>query len=127
MLKLLLDEHISPDVADGLRQRQKLVAVLGLAEWEGGRLMGVSDDLILAEAATQKLTLVTYDRKTIPPLLKAWAEAGRDHGGVIFVDEKTIAPADIGGLTRALEKFAREFSKTAMTNAVIFLRRENRH
>ncbi len=127
MLKLLLDEHISPDVADGLRQRQKPVPVLSLAEWESGQFLGVSDELILSEAAAQKLTLVTYDRKTIPPLLKAWAEAGRNHGGVIFVDEKTIAPSDIGGLTRALEKLAREFSKTDMTNAVIFLRRENRH
>jgi len=127
VLKLLLDEHVSPDVADGLRQCQKPVSVLSLLEWESGQFVGVTDDLILAEAAAQKLTLVTYDRKTIPPLLKAWAESGRDHGGVIFVDEKTIAPSDIGRLTRALEKLVREFSKTDMTNAVIFLRRESRH
>lgn len=31
-----------------------------------------------------------------------WAEKERSHGGVIFVDEKTISPADIGGLVRAL-------------------------
>jgi hypothetical protein len=51
------------------------------------------------EAAEQDLTLVTYDRRTIPPWLKAWAEEGRRHGGVVFVDEKTIPPADIGGLS----------------------------
>ena len=127
MLKLLLDEHISPDVADGLRQKQKGVSVLSLGEWEDGKFLGASDELILAEAAAQKLTLVTYDRKTIPPVLKAWAEAGREHGGVIFVDEKTIAPSDRGGLVRALQKLVREVSKADLSNAVIFLRRENKH
>ena len=58
----------------------------------------------LNEAAKQKLTLVTYDRRTIPPLLKAWAEEGLRHAGVIFVDDKTISPADIGGLVSALAK-----------------------
>lgn len=126
MLRLLLDEHVSPDVADGLRQRQKPHAVVSLVEWEGGRFLGVSDELILEAAAAQKLTLVTYDCKTIPPLLKSWAEEGRAHGGVIFVDDKTIAPSDIGGLVRALEQLARELAKTDMTSAVIFLRRESR-
>lgn len=40
--------------------------------------------------------------QTIPALRKRWTEEGRQHGGVIFVDEKTIPPADIGGLVRAL-------------------------
>jgi hypothetical protein len=123
VLKLLLDEHISPDVADGLRQKQRGVFMLSLAEWEAGQFLGVSDELILTEAAARKRTLVTYDRKTIPPLLKAWAEAGRDHGGVIFVDEKTIAPSDLGGLVRALQIAVREFSKADWANAVMFLRR----
>ena len=39
--------------------------------------------------------------RTIPPLLKVWVEAGRDHGGIIFIDDKTISPADIGGQVRA--------------------------
>lgn len=124
MLKLLLDEHISPDVADGLHNRPKALAVFSLVAWEDGRFLGVSDELILEAAAAQKLTLVTYDCKTIPPLLKSWAEEGRAHGSVIFVDDKTIVPSDIGGLVRALEQLTRELAKTDMTSAVIFLRRE---
>jgi len=123
VLKLLLDEHLSPDIADGLRLRQKAVTVTFLGEWEGGQFLGVTDGPILEAAAAQKLTLVTYDRSTIPPLLKIWAEAGREHGGVIFVDEKTIAPSDIGGLVRALHELAREHGKADWTNAVWFLRR----
>jgi hypothetical protein len=29
----------------------------------------------------------------MPSLLKDWAEEGRQHAGVIFVDEKTNSPA----------------------------------
>jgi hypothetical protein len=123
MLKLLLDEHVSSEVAEGLRRRLKTVAVHGLAEWERGRLLGLADEVILEEAATKKWTLVTYDRRTIPPLLKIWAEAGCDHGGVIFVDEKTIPPSDFGGLIRALQKLFQDSAKWDWTNRVCFLRR----
>jgi hypothetical protein len=122
-LKLLLDEHVSPDVATALCHRQKDAVIICLAEWEGGRFMGQPDELLLREAAVQKLTLVTYDRKTIPPLLKIWAEAGRVHGGVLFVDEKTIPPPDFGGLARALQKVLLEAAGWDWTNRICFLRR----
>ena len=123
MLKVLLDEQISPDVAEGFRRRQKNPLLSCLPEWEGGRFMGLPDDLLLQEAAAQKLTLVTYYRKTIPPLLKTWAEEGRAHGGIIFVDEKTIPSSDFGGLIRALQKLCRETAKWDWKNRVCFLRR----
>jgi len=123
MLRLLLDEQISPDVAGGLSRADRSVGVLWLAQWEAGRFTGVADDLILREAAVQRLTLVTYDRRTIPPLLKMWAESGRDHGGVIFVDEKTIPPSDIGGLARALRTVFQETAQWDWTNRIFFVRR----
>ena len=121
MLKLLLDEHISPDVAEGLGRRNRAMVVRYIAEWEEGDFLGQQDSACLQEAARQGLTLVTYDRRTIPPLLKAWAEEERNHGGVIFVDEKTISPADIGGLVRALIKLSRETGSWDWTNRVCFL------
>src|SRR5271168_4859160 len=123
MLKLLLDEHISPDVANGLRRRNRVLEVRYMVEWERGRFLGQDDRACLREAAAQGLTLTTYDRRTIPPLLKTWAEEERTHGGVIFVDEKTISPADIGGLVRALTSLARETRSWDWTNRVYFLRR----
>src|ERR1035441_544815 len=104
MLKLLLDEHISPDVAIAVRRRIRALVVRPLAEWEGGNFLGQDDAACLTQAALQGFTFVTYDRRTIPPLLKTWAEEGRHHGGVIFVDEKTISPADIGGLVLAVDR-----------------------
>jgi len=123
VLKLLLDEHISPDVASGLRRRRRSLVVHWMTEWEGGDFLGRDDAACLLEAAKQRLTLVTYDRRTIPPLLKLWAEEQRPHGGVIFVDEKTISPADIGGLVQALIELSREAEGLDWTDLVYFLRR----
>jgi hypothetical protein len=123
MLRLLLDEHISPQVARGLRRSSRGVAIFALADWESGNFLGQDDGACLREAATQGLTLVTYDRRTIPPLLKTRTETGRQHGGVIFVDEKTISPADIGGLVRALRELIHETKAWKWTDRVCFLRR----
>lgn len=123
MLRLLLDEHISPAVASGLRRRNRAFVVHTMVDWEGGNFLGQDDSVCLREAAAQKLTLITYDRRTIPPLLKVWAEEERAHGGVIFVDEKTISPADIGGLVQALAKVQRNVGNQDWTNRVVFLRR----
>jgi len=125
MLKLLLDEHISPDVAHGLDRRNRALEVRYLVEWEDGRFLGQEDSACLREAAAQRFTLVTYDRRTIPPLLKTWAEEERTHGGVIFVDERTISPADIGGLVWALTRLARETGNWDWTNRIYFLGRRS--
>ena len=122
MLKLLLDEHISPDVALGLRRRIRSMPVHAMAEWQDGSFLGQPDAACLQAAASQALTLVTYDRRTIPPLLKTWAEEGRHHAGVIFVDEKTISPADIGGLVWALARLAKEAQSWDWADRICFLR-----
>jgi hypothetical protein len=127
MLKLLLDEHISADVRNGVQRRNRSVVIHSIfiqtmVQWESGNFLGKEDSVCLMEAAKQRLTLVTYDRRTIPPLLKLWAEEERSHGGVIFVDEKTISPADIGGIVRALISLADEAGGMDWTNQVYFLR-----
>ena len=127
MLKLLLDEHISPDVMNGVQRRNRSVVIHSIViqtmvQWENGNFLGKEDSVCLMEAAKQRLTLVTYDRRTIPPLLKLWAEEERSHGGVIFVDEKTISPADIGALVRALISLMDETGGMDWTNQVYLLR-----
>lgn len=94
-----------------------------MGEWERGNFLGLDDAACLEKAAAQALTLVTYDRRTIPPLLKAWAQENRNHGGVIFVDEKTLAPHDIGGLVRAVLSLYDEMGRWDWTNRVCFLQR----
>jgi hypothetical protein len=123
MLKLLLDEHISPGIAASLRRRDRKIVVFSMAEWEDGNFLGQEDAACLRQAAVQKLTLVTYDLRTIPPLLKDWAEAGRQHAGVIFVDEKTVSQTDIGGLVQSLGVPLKEARDWDWTDRVCFLQR----
>lgn len=125
MLKLLLDEHIAPAVAAGVRRRLPAIGIGALVEWRGGDLMGEEDATCLRAAAGEGRTLVTYDRRTIPPLLKAWAEQGIHHGGVIFVDEKTIAPSDVGGLVGALIELCKETAAADWADRIYFLTRDS--
>jgi hypothetical protein len=123
MLKLLLDEHISPGVARSMRRRDPKIAVFAMVDWEEGSFLGQEDSACLQEAAHQKLTLVTYDLRTIPPLLKDWAEEGRHHAGVIVIDEKTIFPGDIGGLVQSLGALVKKARDWDWTDRIVFLRR----
>lgn len=121
MLRLLLDEHISPVVARELRAKEPELFVTTVLEWEAGVHIGLRDEDLLVLAHGQGLTLVTYDQRTITPLLKSWAEAGTSHGGVIFVDERTVAPNDFGGLVRGLLMAWRQFGEQEWTDWVLYL------
>lgn len=123
MLRFLLDEQISTDVASGLRRKSRSLWVRSLAEWEEGRFLAEPDWMLLQDAAQQGLTLVTYDRATIPPVLKTWGEGGRRHGGVVFVDQRTIPSSDFGSLIRALIKLHEETSAWDWQDRIVILRR----
>jgi hypothetical protein len=118
-----LDEHISLAVAEGLRRRDRQLVVFSMAEWEDGEFLGEDDSACLKQAATQGLTLVTYDRRTIPLLLMTWGEEQRKHGGVIFVDDRAISPSDNGGLIRSLTDLLRKTAKWDWSDRICFLRR----
>ena len=101
-LRLLTDEQISPVVAERLVRARPGVHAVSANEWRGGALLGKADDRLLAAAAEDGLTLVTYDQKAIAPLLSRLAHDGRHTAGIVFVDSRTVAPDDIGLLVRSL-------------------------
>jgi hypothetical protein len=123
MLALLLDEHISPVVAEQLNRKHSRIRVIALRDWQAGRFLGAPDSLILSEAAREGQTLVSYDQRTIRPLLKSWIEQSVDNGGVVFVDEKAIAPQDVGALVKAIGRLWKSERKANWRNRVVFLRR----
>ena len=123
MLRLLLDEHLSPRIAQQFRTKWPEAQIGSVLRWEGGRLTGVPDSVLLTEADQHGWTLVTYDRATITPLLKVWGEQGITHSGVILVDDRTIAQNDIGGLVRALGAVWNQEKATDWRNFVIYLTR----
>jgi hypothetical protein len=122
MLSLLLDENISDEVADQIAAQRPDILIVSLRQWEEGRHLSADDETILRAAASAGLTMVTYDQRTIPPLLGRLAERGISHGGVIFVDHHTIRSNDFGGLGRSLIALWDEHREWDWTDRLAYLR-----
>ena len=122
MIGILLDEHLSPKIAEGLKRLDLALSIHSLNEWKEGSFLGRSDAECLAEAARHGLAFVTYDCRTIPILVKDWREQGRSHAGILYVDQKTIAPDDIGSLVRALAWVIQEYGDDDWTDREELLR-----
>lgn len=63
MLGFLLDEHISPVVAQQVISKAPDIEIYPLLTWQGGLYLGFPDEVILEAATTAQLVLVTYDQK----------------------------------------------------------------
>ena len=122
-MKLLLDSHISAAVASELGKRCRNLEVLHLRDWQQRRLLNAPDPAILTVAAREGWTLVTYDLRTIVPLLRRWAEAGLHHAGVILVDDATIVSWDVGALVSALVELWHAQGEVDWTDRAQFLKR----
>ena len=120
-MKLLLDVHIPKSVAGELRRKYISVDVAHISNWQGGALREAEDADISNACATDKRIFVTYDLATVPDLLNAWAEEGRDHAGVFLADYKSLPPEQIGRLARALARLLKEIEGTETSNLVRFL------
>ena len=119
MIRLLVETHVPSAVVQHL-QRQGIDAV-ALQHWRGGDYRTATDEVILAAASTEQRIIVTYDRKTFPPLLVTWAQAGMHHAGVVLISRKTIAPTDVGGLLRALTQLFDRYGDEGWVNRVVYL------
>lgn len=119
-MRLILDAHIPSAVAKALRTAG--IDIETLDGWRAGAQRHADDGLILEAALADNRVLVTYDCRTISPLVTEWAMAGRHHGGVALVDERTIHPSDVGGLIRAIEAMVREDGGESWQDRVIYLR-----
>src|SRR6185295_414156 len=102
MLAFLTDEHISHVIAEQVQHHRPDIRGETVLHWRNGSLRNTADALLLAAAQEEGLTLVTYDQKTIPPILVELAMNEEHHSGVIFADRNTIPVGNIGGLLQAL-------------------------
>lgn len=122
-LRFLLDAHLSPRIADRIAIHNSAITIVSLQTWERGAYLQAPDWQILGAAQRQDLTLVTYDQRTVRPLLKDWGEQGIAHGGVILIDERTIAPENIGEIIRALLTLWHAHGQEEWANRVFYLQR----
>ena len=122
MLSFLLDEHISPTVAEQISRKRPEILIFPLITWQEGRYLADSDEIVLKAATEAQLTLVTYDQNTIPPLLCEWGEAQKSHSGVIFIDYQSIPPSNFGLLVRSLLALWELQGKRDWTNRLVYLK-----
>jgi len=122
MLSLLLDENLSPEIARQIAEKRPEVQVTSVHHWHEGLYKGQQDEAILIAATHERRTLVTYDQKTILPVLVQWGAAGTDHAGVVFIDDRSIANNHFGALVRAMIVLWDASHADEWTNRVDFLR-----
>ena len=120
-LSLLLDEQISREIAIQVGLKRPDIPIASMYTWRNGRYTATRDDLILEAAATEGLTLVTYDQKSIMPVLVLRGQLGLMHAGVIFIDELTVGSSDFGGLVRSLIAQWDISNALSWTNAILYL------
>lgn len=121
MISLLLETHIHGAVSRTLRSDG--IDALGLQDWQDGRYRNALDPEILEAVVPEGRVFVSYDRRTIEPLLRRWADEGIHHSGVILVNRETIPENDVGGLLRALKHLLAESSEDDWRDRVIYLPR----
>jgi predicted nuclease of predicted toxin-antitoxin system len=117
-LRFLLDEDMSPRVAEGLRARG--IDVVSVHEIGRGNRR-IPDEERLAYATSEARVFVTYNRGDFQALDAAWRRQGRQHAGILWCLERSIPRRAIGDLIRAVETAATEY--TDLTGFCLPLRR----
>jgi predicted nuclease of predicted toxin-antitoxin system len=124
MLSFLLDEQISPEIAIQIAKKRLYIPIFTIHTWHKGNYLGIADEIILKAAAAEQLTLITYDQKTIPPILSEWGQANIHHAGVIFIDYRSIPPNNFGKLIRAIIWLWDNENKANWRDRIIYLQPE---
>ena len=100
-MKLLLDEQISGKVAERLRDRGHDVT----AATDDPTLRGLSDPDLFEVAQLQGRILVTYNRADFEPIVREYAEANREHCGLVIVHPTRFPSREFARLVAAIESF----------------------
>jgi hypothetical protein len=120
-VRLLLDEHYSPVIAEQLRERgHDVESVVERAE-----LRGLGDRELLERGTAERRALLTENAADFMPLLRDAAAAGEAHAGVVFTSPVAMprGAGTIGVFVDALDRFLGERrADDALANQVAWLR-----
>ena len=104
-MKLLLDEHYSPEIARQLRTRDHDVVAVA----ERADVVGLSDDELLRRMAHEQRAIMTNNIKDFMPLAIRAAVAADDHYGLVLTSDRSMPRRGdtIGRFVDALDGFLR--------------------
>jgi hypothetical protein len=103
-LRLLLDEHLSPEIARQLRDSGHDVVAVG----ERADLRGRSDRIHFASLPDQRRAIVTRDVGDFRPLLAEALRTGAETYGLVCVSRRfSLSRKATGRLVRALDALLR--------------------
>ena len=121
MLRMLLDEHLSPVIVQIAAGVCPDLEIHSLQVWRDGSLRNRPDEVVLRTALDAGLTLVTYDQRTIRPLLCEMSLRGESHAGVVFLSRKTFFMNHHRVITAALADLWDHRGDADWTNRVEYL------
>jgi len=107
-LRLLLDANLSSRRIGG-PLREQGHDVRGVADEPD--LEGLDDESVLELATRDERILITRNSRDFAPICRIWAEAGRDHAGVILI--WTLSHRQDGEIIRGVERWLDEIPNAA--------------
>lgn len=102
--RLLADENTSHRFVTACRRLVKGFPIIHIASWQDGLWLGLDDAALLVSCAEAGLTLVAFDRATLPWHAGQVLRAGEDHGGLVLF-RRTVRSTDYGHQARVLTEF----------------------
>jgi hypothetical protein len=105
-VRLLLDQHYSPTIAQQLRKRAHDIVSVE----EELHLRGRADREVWNYAVAEQRALLTENVRHFAPLVREWAAAGERHFGVIFTSSRSMprGAGTIGVYVERLHAFLNE-------------------
>jgi hypothetical protein len=113
-LRLLLDAHLSPSrIGDPLRRRGHDVHTAA----DDIALQGLADDPLLERATAEERILVTRNARDFAPICRQWAEAGREHAGVILI--WTLSHSQFGEIVTGIGRWLDDISEQSAWRGIV--------
>lgn len=107
-MRLLLDANLSSRRIGG-PLREQGHDVRGVADEPD--LEGLDDESVLELATRDERILITRNSRDFAPICRIWAEAGRDHAGVILI--WTLSHRQYGEIIRGVERWLEQMPRAA--------------
>lgn len=119
-MRLLLDQHYDPVIAQELRRRGiDAVAVQG----DRPDLEGQDDEILLRAAAAERRVMVTNNVRDFAPLVEDFGLRGETHYGVVLTNDSTFprSKAGVGLLIRALSALVEDAPDDDLLDSCMYL------